>query len=58
MGFMDTEQQLLWHFEPGNTAKASECSAPAIPNMSVENNGSSEMGAGQRMVSYSVNLVS
>ncbi|TKW29614.1 hypothetical protein SEVIR_3G407300v4 [Setaria viridis] len=30
-------------------AKASECSAPAIPNMSAEYNGSSEMGACQPM---------
>ncbi|KAJ1266444.1 hypothetical protein BS78_08G151800 [Paspalum vaginatum] len=33
----------------GSTAKASECSIPAIVNMSAENNGSSEMGVGQPM---------
>jgi hypothetical protein len=46
----------LRHLYPGNTTKASECSTPAILNMS-DDNGPSEMGVGQPMVSYSFNFL-
>lgn len=56
-GYLHVTVADLWHLYSGNTTKASEGSTPAVLNMPAEYNGSSEMGVGQPMVSYSFNFL-